>query len=282
MEKINNNIYTLFIDESGVASLNHKGEFFVLSCILIKNEDIPIIQGYFKLLKREYFKNECKTIHCTDLFERTYQTYRKLQVPVDRRHSFVTRVEDTLKIVPFNSAIYFINKNQLRSKLNYKPYAGKKTSTFNFDLPYELLVKQAILDFSLFLEKKKTTGEIIIESRQFNDQLFVGYFDNARKSRLKGNSINPYAESARKRINSLSIANKNYSHTGLELADMGAYTMYRRKMGDTLHRMKLNIGFANTIHTIFKDKSYVQNVYNQKAIEITETEVKDVKPSKLI
>ncbi len=281
MEKVNN-IYTLFIDESGVASLNHKGEVFVLSCILIKNDDIPIIQGYFKLLKREYFKNDCKTIHCTDLFERTYQAYRKLQVPVDRRNSFIARVVDTLKIVPFKSSIYYINKDRLRTKLRYKPYAGKKTTTFNFDLPYELLARQAILDFSLFLEKKKTTGEIIIESRQFNDQLFVGYFDNARKSKLKGNSTNPYAECARKRINSLSIANKNYSHTGLELADMGAYTMYRKKAGDSLHRMKLNIGFSNTINTVFKEKSYVQSAYNQKMIEITETEVKDVKPSKLI
>ena len=158
MEKINNNLYTLFIDESGVASLNHRGKVFILSCVIIKNSDIPIIQGYFQLLKREYFRNECKGIHCTDLFERTYKKYRKLMVPQDRRNSFLTRIEDTLKIVPFQSAIYYIDKDKLRNKIGYKPYGGKKSTTINYDLPYELVSRNALIDFSCFLASKKSSG----------------------------------------------------------------------------------------------------------------------------
>ncbi|HAM37254.1 TPA: hypothetical protein DCP76_03020 [Patescibacteria group bacterium] len=282
MEKINNNLYTLFIDESGVASLNHRGKVFILSCVIIKNSDIPIIQGYFQLLKREYFRNECKGIHCTDLFERTYKKYRKLMVPQDRRNSFLTRIEDTLKIVPFQSAIYYIDKDKLRNKIGYKPYGGKKSTTINYDLPYELVSRNALIDFSCFLASKKTTGEIVIESRQFSDQFFVSYFDDARKPRLKGGKINIYSECVKSRINSLSIANKDYIHTGLELADIGAYTTYRRKARDPLSMMKINISFSDCIHKIYKGKTLIKDSTNQKLIEVTEVEPQDVKPSKLI
>lgn len=282
MKNFNNNQYTLFIDESGVSSLNHRGYYFVLSTILIKNEDIPIIQGYFKLLKREYFRDDCKAIHCTDLFERTYQSYRTLLKPKDRRNAFVARVSDILKIIPFRTAIYYIEKRNLRKKLSYKPYPGKKSRENSYDLPYELSARKAILDFTLFLQQNKAIGEIIIESRQFNDQLFVRYFDDARKAKTKGNIVNPVAEYTREKINRLSIANKNYTHIGLELADIGAYTAYRKKAQDPFSRMKLDIGFSNTIHKIFKGKSYVTDSNTRKFVEIPNTRGVDVKPSKLI
>lgn len=279
MEK-NSNQYTLFIDESGVASLNHKGQFFILSCILIRNEDIPIIQGYFKLLKREYFKDENKVIHCTDLFERPYQNYRRLILPKDRRNSFLARILETIKIVPFHTGIYYINKDILRAKLNYKPYIKKKDPKLNFDLPYELLARNAILDFTLFLKQEKVTGEIIIESRQFNDQLFVGYFDDVRKKRLAGNIENPYATLVTEKINSLSIANKNYTHIGLELADMCAYTMYRKLSRDLLQRMKLPLSVSDGLHGAFRNKSFVAKI--DKVIKVRDIVVANVKPSKLI
>jgi len=279
--KLNNNKYTLFIDESGVGNLNHPGKYFVLSCILVKNENIPTIEGYFGLSKQEYLRDRKRNIHTTDLFERTYLKYRKLQKPKDRRNAFFEHLTGVMKILPFKTALYLINKDILRNKLSYKPYKGKQSFSINRDLPYELASRNAILDFVYFLRKNHSFGEIVIESRQFSDQLFVSYFDDIRKTFFPGKAQNPYFKDSRERINSLTISNKDYVHTGLEIADIGAYTTYRKNTGDPFNKMCGQINFSNGIYNVIKKKNYIISNRGGSIIKITETKVNDVKPSKL-
>ncbi len=278
----NNNAYTLFIDESGVGNLNHPGRYFVLSCILIKNEDIPTIEGSLGLSKQEYLKDKKKNIHTTDLFERTYLKYRRLIKPRSRSNAFFQHLTEEIKILPFKTALYLIDKNSLRAKLSYRPYRGKHSSSINPDLPYELAGRNAILDFVYFLKKKHSFGEIIIESRQFSDQLFVSYFDDIRKMTFPGKVKNPYFKDTRERINSLTISNKDYLHAGLEIADIGAYTAYRKSAGDMFNKTHGKISFSNAIYNVMKKKSYITSNIGSPLIKITIERVNNVKPSKLL
>jgi hypothetical protein len=248
--------YFMFIDESGDASLNHSGQHFILATVIIKQQDFQIIEGYLRLLKRKFFDDDHKIIHATDLFERPYQKYRKLCRPRSVTGPFIQRLHDILETIPYNSCVYYVDKNKLRTHYGYKPAKGKKTGTINLDLPYELTATDAILDFTEFLKNKHSKGEIVIESRLHKDSNFVRYFDNTRKPTFPGGSPNPLFNDVRKSIPSLFISNKESGNSGLEIADMVAYITYRSLYGDPQKRMKLTVNNIQNLNAAIQKSAY--------------------------
>lgn len=248
--------YYMFIDESGDASLNHKGGDFILSTVIINKQDFEIIQGYMRLLKRKYFEDDYKVIHTTDLFERPYTKYRKLRKPNDITNQFIHRLHDILVTIPYSSCVYRVDKNRVRAKHGYIPAPGRKPKTLNIDLPYELAATQAILDFTQFLKRKKTMGEIVIESRLHRDSNFVSYFDNTRKAKFPGGAPNPAFNDVKNRIPSLFISNKDSINNGLEIADIVAYITYREIIGDPQKRMKLSMDNVHQLNAAIKNSAY--------------------------
>ncbi|MBU1200563.1 DUF3800 domain-containing protein [Patescibacteria group bacterium] len=251
--------YLLFIDESGESNLNHKGRYFILSSILIAESDFQIIQGYMRLIKRKYLDDDLKNIHTTDLFERTYMKYRKLIKPTKRLLSFLDQLFMIVKNTPFSTGLYYVDKDQLRLTLKYVPAKNRKPHAIDLNLPYEMASLQAFFDFSDYLAKEKATGEIIVESRLHNDGDFVGYFDLARKKVLPGGVVNSRANTVKENINSLTISNKRVVNSGLELADMAGYSVYRKFNGDPFNKINTEIGQVLKFTTIFKKKSYLTN-----------------------
>lgn len=259
MNNNNQNYYCMFVDESGESNLNHAGKYFILSTVIIKKSDFTIIQGYLRLLKRKYMGDDLKNIHMTDLCERIYQKYRKLLKPKNRVNSFFSQLIDVIKTIPFQVGLYYVNKNKIRKGLNYTPGKKKKNLGVYLNLPYEIASLQAFYDYSDFLNKNKSTGEIIAESRFQSDGEFIGYFDKARKKMLPKNIVNTKADNVKKLINSITISNKKVVDSGLELADIGAYCFYRKLNGDPEKKIKVPLHFISTIKNIFERKSYLNN-----------------------
>lgn len=248
--------YYMFIDESGVAHLNNPAKTFVLSSVIVHKKDFQIIEGYLRLLKREFLNDDYKTLHATDLFERPYNSYRKLYKPTNRLNSFVHEFRTVLRMVPYQTCVYSVDKNKLRKKLNYKPAPGRKSQTLNLDMAYELASLEAIFDFTKFLKAKKSKGEIVIESRLHHDGKFVSYFDNARKSKLPGNVPNTLHKEVRELIPSLFIATKNSNNGGLELADLAAYITYRKLIGDPNNKLKFPVRRIDEFYGTIKKSAY--------------------------
>lgn len=248
--------YYMFIDESGDASLNNKGRFFFLSTVIISRSDFEIIQGYMKLLKRRFFMDDFKILHATDLFERPYQKYRRILTPKDNLNLFVRELQSILKTVPYHSAVYRVDKDQVRTKYGYIAAKGRKSKVLNLDLPYELASKQAIKKFTEFLKSKKSTGEIVIESRMHKDSKFVSYFDDARKSKYPGGIPNPLFNDIRKSIPSLFISNKDSGSIGLEIVDLVSYVTYRKEIGDPQARMKTGMDNVHQLYSAIKKSAY--------------------------
>lgn len=248
--------YYMFIDESGDASLNHAGQHFILAAVIIKHEDLQIIEGYLRLLKRKFFADDHKILHATDLFERPYQKYRQLRRPRNVTGPFIQRLHDILDIIPYSSCVYYVDKNTLRAHHSYKPVKGKKSATLNLDLPYELAATSAILDFTNFLKSKHSKGEIVIESRLHKDSKFVEYFDNTRKSRFPGGNPNPRFNDVKDSIPSLLIFNKYSGNSGLEIADLVAYITYRKLYGDPQKRMKLTMQNVQNLNAAIQKSAY--------------------------
>lgn len=250
--------YYLFIDESGDASLNNLGKDFLLTAVIIERGDFDIIQGYMRLLKRNFLQDDYKVIHTTDLFERPYQKYRRLYSGRNKRmNAFMHELRGVLDTIPFQSCVYHIDKNKLRSKLGYKPAKGRKSTSLNIDLPYEIAATQAIFDFTDFLKKKKSTGEIVIESRMHKDSKFVNYFDNARKASLPGGAPNMKYKDVLKSIPSLFILNKDAGNIGLEIADIVSYITYRTIVGDPWNRIKLSPGRITELFSVIKKSAHI-------------------------
>lgn len=248
----------MFVDESGSSHLNHSGRFFILSTLIVSQEDFPILEGYLRLLKRDFLGDDFVNLHATDLYERTYMNYRKLLKPINRTHKFLDSLGSALSSMPYMTGLYFVDKNILRKSLSYTPGKKKNLPNADINLPYQLAACTAFADYASFLNDVKSHGEVIAESRFGNDGDFVGYFDLARRQNLPGGITNAYAKIVHSRINSIRISNKRLVDSGLELADLFAYVVYRHLEGDPNNRVTLSRERLSEIYNIAKSKTYLK------------------------
>jgi hypothetical protein len=196
-------------------------------------------------------------LHMTDLCERTYMHYRPLLKPKNIVNSFLTQLISLIKTVPFFSGLYVANKKIIRKKLDYKPAPKKQLKGVHMNLPYQITITQAFRDFAHFLTAKNAFGEIRAESRFTKDADLIHYFDEVRKIRAKDPN-QKIAEQISKRINSITISNKRMVDGGLELADIGAYSLYRKLTGDPLGKLKVKSHYIYALLNKYKKKSYLK------------------------
>ncbi len=247
--------YIAFIDETGIASLNDTQSQFLLSMVIIDKKDFEIIEGYLRLIKRRFLNDDFKTLHATDLFDNTARAYPELNT-TRKANEFINQLGNVLNAIPFYARVYFVDKDAVRARLSYVPAKGKKTSSVDPELPYEAAAKAAINNFTEFLIEKDAAGEIVIESRLFNDSCFVNAFDSVRKRVAPGNVSQPLYGEIIKRINSLLIASKNRQDGGLELADLCAYATIRNRLGNSNSSTLVSYTKIQYLYTIIKNHAY--------------------------
>lgn len=255
--------YMTFIDESGVANLNSSGSVFFLSSVVIDKKDFGIIEGYLRLLKREYLGDDFKNLHATDLFERPKKCYPELG---NKTNAFIYQLSTILRLIPYKTRLFYVDKDRLRQQLQYSPAKGKKPKGVNTEIAYEIASKQAINDFTQMLIENNAHGEIIIESRLFNDSQFVTSFDEVRKRVTPGGTPQPLYSEVIQRVTSLHIANKHQLDGGLEIADLCAYIGYRHKQGDPKKKVAVTPALIDTLYAGIKNHAYKSVNEKQKRL----------------
>jgi len=246
--------YFMFIDESGVSSLNRKSDLFLLSSVIINKEDFEIVEGYIRLLKRRFLTDDYTNLHANELFETPDTSYPMLKGK--KLNGFLVALQHVLSETPYNVRVYSVDKTKLCTDLGYTPVPKKKSTTINLDMPYEIAATNAIRDFTRFLVERDASGEIIIESRLFSDAQFVSYFDSTRQHLKKGSVEDDLATEVKDRVTSLVIANKKQLNGGLEIADLCGYVEYRRLTGDPDSRLKVPMTALTAIHGVIKKHTY--------------------------
>ena len=231
---------------------------------MVDSKDFSIVEGYLRLLKRNYFGYDMIGLHATDLFERTYMKYRRLVRPVKRANAFLDTLQITLKTIPISVGIYHVDKDEVRKQYNYKPAPRKNLPGVDMNIVYQKATLQAFYDFANYLEERNAYGEVIVESRFGRDGDFMGYFDLARKKNQPGNVINLFADIVHKRINSVKISNKKTVDSGLEVADLISYCTYRNFEGDPGNRVKLSSTRIQSIYNIAKQRTYLRSKVGKK------------------
>ncbi len=121
---------TIFLDEAGIASLNSKDSFFILTGVIATNVSLESHLVHYVRMKEKYFgySNE---IHATDLFSSSYGKKRRGKSKLFNfkkyKRKYINELADFLDTVPFVYVTCVVNKNNLI----------KSAKKVKIDKPYE-------------------------------------------------------------------------------------------------------------------------------------------------
>jgi hypothetical protein len=211
---------TLFIDESGKASLNHKSDYFIISACSIETNKLLDIRNIANNIIYKYWgtknsyskKFKCKKIsfHSLDIamFKGCFSILKNPKI----NKSFWKDLSFQL-ICRRDITYYVALTDKTKLKIN-SPDIKKKTILLRS-------YKKILDEFIRQLIKKNDTGEIIAESTYDQDINLV-----AALNTLQRNSKRLYGDSqiANQTITSLSLVNKNDGEIGTEITDLIAWT----------------------------------------------------------
>jgi hypothetical protein len=119
---------TLFIDESGVASLNDSRRYYILTGVMAKNSMFHNLTSYYILLKRKYF-GTAHIFHANEIFSPTFggrqsKGSRKKLFRIARyKDNFAEEIALLIDSLPFAFKTVIIDKKSLldnSSRINIK------------------------------------------------------------------------------------------------------------------------------------------------------------------
>lgn len=226
-----NKRYTLYLDESGIASLtDYKDRCFVVSGIVVEDSADIELSAYFNYIKRAHKLPESKSFHSVDFFENKKSD---LYLKDSKCIKFCQSVAEFIKIAPFNIAIVCLDKRHLRELIkmpNGYSFKGSKDHKEDKEIGYEILTRKVFLEFAKFIKIQKAKGSVVAESRRESDRVILKSFLQSQDSEQfkRRKNLSRYSFEMRNRVVSLCFENKNGLRGGLEMSDLFAYVYYQK------------------------------------------------------
>jgi hypothetical protein len=131
-----------------------------------------------------------------------------------------------------------IYRNQIercanKHKVKFKRIYNELKKNDLHDVLYEVAVRKMVLEFGHFLEQKKAVGEVVAESRRWDDEATLRAFvDSTNTSRFtEGTVYKIWSKYSFNRIHSLTFQNKKGLSFGLEVADLLAWGTFNTVWG---------------------------------------------------
>ena len=256
-----NNITTLFIDESGKASLVRAGnDPFILTGVLLDREEINPTEGFFKYIKRKYSINENLPFHSYDVFENP-KTKKLSDLEASK---LVKDLADFISLIPIKINIIGVDKEVFKKTLGVKSLEDFKGSAERKELkesPYHITSALLFKWFSSSL-KKDNIGEIIVDSIRGGNYKLIKSLDSCKDSSYLDMET---ARLIKEKCTAICFAEKVFLSGGLEITDLISYTAFfkARKIMKTMDRMGLNKIWQQIKLKMNKKKI---NVLNEKVI----------------
>lgn len=222
---------TLFIDESGKSSLSKiVGEPFILTGVILDNEDISTVQGFFNYIKRKSNLDPATPFHSYDIFEDTSNKITDQQAKILSK-----TLSEFISLIPINIYILQINKSEFRKALGIRTDADFKKSPKTREMkefPYKIMSAMLFKWFARYLQKNKAVGQIIVDSRRGMDDKLIKNLD-ACKDQSAGLLGVINSKLVAERLTAICFAQKTFLSGGLEITDLISYTSFfhaKRKM----------------------------------------------------
>jgi hypothetical protein len=258
-----NNRNTIYIDESGVASLKDKGKFFILTGIIANNYEFSLLSEYYFRMKLKYFENEIP-LHSFDLFRKPSKEEKLFIEELEKyletlSFGMITIIVDKKKIIkntnitspknPYNVNFSKAKSLWLENKLNTSQKfldlsireilnVVKNTEFPNInnyyplEISYHTLLKTYLNEYAPKMKLQTSEFEICFETSP-NREKIIRYteemFEERRTNNLKLKT--KFAEELKENIYGISFPNKKAQYLGLELADIISYGFNLSKKG---------------------------------------------------
>lgn len=212
----NNKNYLFFIDETGdpsLKSINENYPIFLLSGVLISEEDYFIFDKKVKEFKKEMFETEEVILHSRDI-RKCEKSFVKLfdlnfkKVFYEKLNQII--LETNFKLI--SSAIFKEKYFKLHGKISDDPY----------EIVLNFLIEQA------YVYKKDIKLDIKIESRGKNEDVSV----QRRYSQIydRGTGLVSSVDLQKSIPTALEFRKKYQNDNGIQLADLCAYPVARNML----------------------------------------------------
>lgn len=113
--------HTIYIDESGIASLKDKGRYFVLTGVIATNHSFNNVEEFYFNLKRKYF-GYIQHLHSVELFSANTKYLRKSKAQLFKikkyRRKYIQELAYFLDTVPFVFLTVIVDKQRMLKSLH--------------------------------------------------------------------------------------------------------------------------------------------------------------------
>ncbi len=232
--------YILFLDESGKSKLSDSSGSFLLCGIVIDRDLHFALSNYMVSLKGKSNISAEENIHAYDLFEN--EKVRDRFVKKGDIDEFFDRFCILIQGAEIQCWTVRVKKGEFQKMVSKaaKRIGWSEKRLLNYlkqeglhDFLYEALSRKLILEFGHFLEKQDAVGEVIAESRRWDDHAVLQAFvDSTDSSKFQvGTRYRAWSEYSFRRLHSLVFQNKKGLSFGLEVADLFAWAHFNNHHG---------------------------------------------------
>lgn len=214
---------TLFIDESGKSSLAEKAnEPFLLTGVILDEEDVKTAEGFFTYIKRKYEINTDKPFHSYDLFENP-----DTKISYVKSRPLLKTIADFISLIPIKIQIISIDKKLFKDSLGIKTDEDFKYSSDRKEMkefPYRIMSAHLYVWFAGYLKTSENIGEILVDARRGGDYQLI------KSLNLCKDPSAPIDKDAsqliKEKCNAICFAEKNFLSGGLEITDLISFTAF--------------------------------------------------------
>lgn len=231
---------TLFIDESGKSSLAEKeNEPFILTGVILKDIEIPAIEGFFNFIKRKFNIDPTRPFHSYHIYENP-----KTRISTPKALALSKSLAEYISLIPIDIQVVIISKSEFKNALGIKSNEDFKGDSKRKEIkqyPYRIMASYLFDWFGEKLEKDGSIGQIIADSRRGGDHQLLKTLHLCKESQAF--NVKFSSEAIEKRINAICFAEKGFLSGGLEITDLVSYvTFFRaRRLIKNQHDIGLNL-----------------------------------------
>lgn len=217
---------TLFIDESGKSSLlSDEKEPFIITGVILDDQEITAIEGFFTYIKRRYQIDDTKPFHSYHIFEN-----ESTKLPNDKLVELSKTLAEFLSLIPVRITVLEVEKKTFKTAIgltNEEQCKGSKERRNVPELPYKILAADLFVWFAEYLKSTDRIGQVIADSRRLGDHQLLKTLTACKEGHLAtidGNTSLLIKE----KVTALCFAEKNFLSGGLEITDLISYVTFFR------------------------------------------------------
>lgn len=217
---------TLFIDESGKSSLlSDENEPFIITGVILDDQEITAIEGFFTYIKRKYQIDDTKPFHSYHIFEN-----ETTKLSNGKLLELSKTLAEFISLIPIQITVLEVDKKVFKAAIGLtdeEQCKGSKERKGVPELPYKILASQLFVWFAEYLKSTDRIGQVIADSRRLGDHQLLKTLNVCKEGHLP-TIDGDTSLLIKEKVTALCFAEKNFLSGGLEITDLISYVTFFR------------------------------------------------------